>query len=82
MLYIGEKNGHAYVYHAMWGLHTYKIIGEEGRAVVGKIVITPINFGHQFINASYTPLSAAEGMIILVSPSLLRFNTENNKKLQ
>jgi cell wall-associated NlpC family hydrolase len=50
MLYLGQKDGKTYVLHDMWGLKTRRLFRSNGRAVVGKTVITPIDFGHKYIN--------------------------------
>jgi len=41
MLYIGKKNGKAYVMHNMWGIHTKG----NGRIIVGRTVITDLYLG-------------------------------------
>jgi hypothetical protein len=50
MVYIGKKNGEYYVFHDMWGLKTRRLFQSEGRAVVGKTVITPLDFGKGYLN--------------------------------
>lgn len=64
-LYIGQKNGVPYVFHDYWGLHTRNILWHEGRAVVGQTIVTPINFGTNYINVHETLISKADGMTVL-----------------
>ncbi|MBX7490117.1 SH3 domain-containing C40 family peptidase [Helicobacter turcicus] len=45
MLYLGEKNGEIYVLHDVWGLRTLQNETQEGRKIIGKIVITSLEVG-------------------------------------
>jgi len=45
MLYIGEENGHALIFHNLWGLKTIDFCGHEGRKIIGKAVITTLSPG-------------------------------------
>jgi cell wall-associated NlpC family hydrolase len=65
ILYVGSKNGHPIVFQNMWGLHIYKLFGHKDRIVIGKTVITPINFGSNFINNSLNFLTAVDRMSTL-----------------
>jgi len=84
VLYLGQREGKQYVYQTMWGLHTRRWFeSEEGRLVVGKTVITPIDFGKDFpVNIS-TFLSEVQGMTLLVKgdPSALQKSFSPFKKL-
>jgi hypothetical protein len=42
MLYIGEQNGRALIFHNVWGLKTRDLRGREGRKIIGKAVITTL----------------------------------------
>jgi len=42
MLYIGEQNGRALIFHNAWGLKTIDFDGKEGRKIIGKAVITTL----------------------------------------
>lgn len=67
MLYLGEKDGQMFILHNMWGLPTKNhLTRKEGRAVVGRTVITPINFGHGYTNVPKTFLPAIQGMVLLL----------------
>lgn len=68
VLYIGQKDNTQYIFHDFWGLHTRKLFGGEGRAIVGKTAITPIDFGQGYINVPQTVLDRIEGMVIIPSP--------------
>lgn len=45
MLYLGEKDGEIYVLHDIWGLRTLQNETQEGRKIIGKIVITSLEVG-------------------------------------
>jgi len=64
-LYLGQKDGVEYVYHDMWGLRTMRLLRNDGRAVVGKTVITPIDFGHDYLNVRDSLLDDTIGMTVL-----------------
>jgi len=42
MLYIGQQNGRALIFHNVWGLKTFDLAGREGRKIIGKAVITTL----------------------------------------
>ena len=42
MLYIGELNDRALIFHNIWGLKTRDFRGREGRKIIGKAVITTL----------------------------------------
>lgn len=75
MLYIGKENGTAYVFHDMWGLHTKRLFACPGRAVVGKTVVTPIDFGKSYVNVPRSLLRMASGVILLASPYEIQKST-------
>lgn len=45
MLYLGEKDGKVYVLHDVWGLKTLQNETQEGREIIGGIVVTPLDIG-------------------------------------
>jgi hypothetical protein len=45
MLYIGEENGRALIFHNAWGVRTRDLFGNEGRKIIGKAVITTLSPG-------------------------------------
>lgn len=65
MLYLGIKDGVEYVFHDMWGLHTMRMLRSDGRAVVGRTLITPIEFGHDYLNVRSSLLDKAMGITII-----------------
>ncbi len=69
MLYLGKKDGKFYVLHDMWGLKTKHWFREEGRAVVGKTVITPIDFGKDYINVKASLLDRMLDFTVLTQPN-------------
>ncbi|MCF8117787.1 MAG: SH3 domain-containing protein [Desulfarculaceae bacterium] len=58
MLYLGSRDGQPRVLHAMWGLKTRSAQG-EGRALVGRVVITGLNPGAHLPN-----LARPEGLLL------------------
>ncbi len=45
MLYIGENNGRALIFHNIWGIRTKDLRGKEGRKIIGQAVITTLRPG-------------------------------------
>lgn len=45
MLYLGEVSGKVYVLHDIWGLKTLQNETQEGRKIIGKIVVTDLEIG-------------------------------------
>ena len=45
MLYIGQHNGRALIFHNLWGIKTKDIAGKEGRKIIGQAVITTLRPG-------------------------------------
>ncbi len=50
VLYIGMHNNVPYVLQDVWGLKTVNLLGKAGRIVIGKTVITPLDFGQEYLN--------------------------------
>jgi cell wall-associated NlpC family hydrolase len=65
VLYIGEHDGTAYIFHNFWGVHTRNIFGYPGRAMVGKTSITPLTLGQGYLNVPKSFLDLVQGMTIL-----------------
>lgn len=68
VLYIGQENGHPIVFQNVWGLHVYKLFNDKDRVVIGRTVITPLNFGKDFVNVTLSHLKNADGMTTLTTP--------------
>jgi len=47
MLYIGEQNGRALIFHNIWGIKTRDSAGKEGRKIIGQAVITTLHLGYE-----------------------------------
>jgi hypothetical protein len=47
MLYIGQKDGHALIFHNIWGIRTKDLAGREGRKIIGQAVITTLQPGQE-----------------------------------
>ncbi len=50
MLYIGQKDGRALIFHNIWGIRTKDLRGREGRKIIGKAVITTLQPGQELID--------------------------------
>ncbi len=59
MLYIGQHEERAAIWHIMWGVKTDGLWAGEGRHVVGRTVITSLRPGHELNN-----LARPEGLLI------------------
>ncbi len=47
MLYVGEHDGRAVIFHNMWGVRTRDWLGRAGRRIVGKAVVTTLQPGRE-----------------------------------
>lgn len=47
MLYVGEHNGDIVIFHNVWGIKTIDAKGQEGRVIVGGIVLSSLQFGKE-----------------------------------
>ena len=65
MLYVGAKGGKLYVYNNVGILRTRSSDGKKGRAVVGRTVIIPLDFGREHEKIETTCLDKAEELILL-----------------
>jgi hypothetical protein len=68
MLYIGQENGRALIFHNVWGLRTLDANGQEGRKIIGKAVITTLSPGAELfclVPQENLLLNAISGMTIL-----------------
>lgn len=65
VLYIGQHNGKAYIFHDFWGVHTKSFFGQKGRAIVGETAITTLNLGEGYINVPKRYIDLVHGMTIL-----------------
>ncbi|MFY9075524.1 hypothetical protein CRU99_03800 [Malaciobacter mytili] len=67
MLYIGEKNNEPLVMHNVWGVKTRVFFNTKGRNIIGKSVITTLEFGKELQNYDDTKntLDRIEGIVIL-----------------
>lgn len=50
MLYIGAKDGHALIFHNIWGIRTKDLTGHGGRKIIGQAVITTLRPGRELRN--------------------------------
>lgn len=68
MLYIGQENGRALIFHNVWGLRTLDANGQEGRKIIGKAVITTLSPGAELsciVPRENLLLNTIAGMTIL-----------------
>jgi hypothetical protein len=47
MLYIGQQDGRALIFHNIWGVRTKDLQGREGRKIIGQAVITTLQPGQE-----------------------------------
>lgn len=64
-LYLGEYDGKFYVFQDKWGMHTHDEAGNDGRAVIGKTVITPLSIGRDMRYVGQEQLVRANKIINL-----------------
>ncbi|PZT49144.1 hypothetical protein B6S12_00695 [Helicobacter valdiviensis] len=50
MLYIGHQENQIFVLHDIWGLKTLQNETEEGRHILGRVLITPLDIGKEMHN--------------------------------
>ena len=82
MLYIGEYNGQALIFHNVWGIKTVDLRGQEGRKIIGQAVITTLRPGIELINIdpqSGTLLNNINAMNILTLPGKPREKSKNEQ---
>lgn len=66
MLYIGEKNGHAYVFHNPWRLHVkHRMNCNPARGIIGRTVITTLDLGKEMRDNSWIYLDLISGMTFI-----------------
>jgi hypothetical protein len=71
MLYIGEHQGKALVFHNFWAIRTRDWRGRLGRKIVGHAAITTLHPGMELQNGDspkYDYLSSVLGMTLLINP--------------
>ena len=69
MLYIGQKDGQALIFHNIWGIRTKDLQGREGRKIIGQAVITTLKPGQELRDIDSTNgslLNNITGMNILL----------------
>jgi hypothetical protein len=72
LLYIGQWNHILLAFHSPWGVHSENVIThQEGRIVIGKTSITPINLGKGYLNIPKTWLSKLKVFSLLVPRHML-----------
>jgi len=65
MLYLGEKEGKVYVYNNLWSLRTQSPTGTTEKAILGKVVIMPLELSKEYSNITYSRLDQSKGLILL-----------------
>ncbi len=72
MLYMGEYEGRALIFHNLWSVRTRDLLGRKGRKVVGHAAITTLQPGKE-LRVIDLPgddlLTHISGMTLLVSPA-------------
>lgn len=74
MLYIGSRDGHAQVFHNMWGIRTKSFFGKEGRKIVGQTVVTSLSPGRELADRDPDRdiLHRIESMTWVIPPDSLK----------
>ncbi len=62
-LYIGNYEDTPYIYHTMWGLRLKT--DPNGRAIMGKVVLMPVDFGKTYEDIANTILTRVDGLLVL-----------------
>jgi hypothetical protein len=75
MLYIGEQNDRALIFHNAWGIKTMDLSGREGRKIIGKAVITTLYPGEELSSL------APDGLLIknIAAMSILAPEKQNEQ---
>jgi len=66
MLYIGQKDHQLYAFNNKWGLLTKNLFGDEGRAVIGSAMISPLSFNRPIPNVPYSLIQDATSMTLFL----------------
>ena len=74
MLYIGQHEERAAIWHIMWGVKTDGLWAGEGRHVVGRTVITSLRPGNELTN-----LARPEGLLINAIERMIFLGTGQKK---
>ncbi len=69
MLYVGQYDGRAAVFHDVWGSRTILPNGESGRLIIGKVVVSSLEPGieHHQVVKEETLLNRADKMSIITA---------------
>jgi hypothetical protein len=65
MLYVGNMNGKAIVFHDIWGVNVIDGNGKESKQIIGKSIISTLNPGRELNLASDTILDRISRMLVL-----------------
>lgn len=80
MLYAGEHESKAMVFHNMWGVRTYED-GQEGRNVIGKAIISDLYLGNNQSNVKQEALLLSKAKGIVIKPDMPSFIHHNLAKV-
>ena len=74
MLYIGQWKSTLVIFHTPWGVHSKNLLTHnDGRIIIGKTSITPIDLGKGYQNVPKTWLNKLKVFTVLVPrPALIR----------
>ena len=65
MLYAGERNGKALMFHSKWGVKVKNGNGVECKKIIGKSIVSTLNPGGELNLASASLLDRVTGMLVL-----------------
>lgn len=70
MLYVGQYDGRAAVFHDIWGTRTILSEGGQGRLVIGKVVVSSLEPGveHREVDKTGTLLNRVNKMTVIPRP--------------
>lgn len=71
MLYLGRGEGGATAFHNVWGLRTEDLLGRQGRAILGRGVITTLRPGEELPDLALPGgllINRLQGLTILLDP--------------
>lgn len=65
MLYLGARQHQLYIFNTIWGLRTHPWFSGEGRWIIGKTVVMPLDYGADQKNTT-TLLQKITTMVVLI----------------
>lgn len=73
-LYLGEREGHSVVYQTIWGIPARHWLNGNTERIIGKTVISPLNFNAHFPWQLTNLVERIDGMSVLIPDSFAIFS--------